>query len=121
MKRKFLLNRVFFLFLLMNLFFCTAKLFAQESALTIDVSVVSGAGNGDDKFTVTVNVEGANPAYTFKLYDKEPWKGGVQLDTSENVHETEFSFFNISAGDYLVCVIDSKDNTSCKKISVSAN
>lgn len=92
---------------------------AQNPDLQIEVSVQNCTDRKTADGAITVLLKSNAMNCTYKLYDKEPWLGGEQLMTSDETNQSEHTFSNLKIGDYLVCVIDDKDFTSCQKTTVS--
>jgi len=76
---------------------------AQEVECSVIVSEASDGDTSDGSIMLTIT--SGNPAFTVYLFDKAPWKGGVQLrKTVQRVHTLTLD--GIAAGEYYLIVED---------------
>ena len=92
---------IFLCFVLFALIYQSGTTYAQDNEkinVKVDYTEVSEA-----IFNLTVTVDNQQPDYSFKLYDKEPWKGGEVIKESK---KTDYSclFKKIPAGSYFIVV-----------------
>jgi hypothetical protein len=94
------------------------ELNAQESKLEIKIETVSVSSHGSDDGKIIVNVDGDNPDFIYRLFDKAPWDGGKELAISVRTYENAFVFENLKDDTYMVCVTDDAKVTKCEYITV---
>jgi hypothetical protein len=92
---------------------------AQENKLEITVAIADKAFGAVTDQTLTVSVQGDYPGYTYLLYDAEPWKGAKPVKIVKGSEESTQNFYNLKVGVYHVCVLDAKENLSCKKVEIT--
>jgi hypothetical protein len=92
---------------------------AQSDPLEISVEAVDKALAENPEDALVVNIQGTYPAYTIMLFDKEPWKGSIPVETLKECEFTSYTFKNLKPGEYHVCVLDAKENMECEKVNVS--
>lgn len=91
---------------------------AQNSDFNLQIETTSPSGISNNDGNISITVEGNSPTYTYILYDKVPWSGGIELQKAENLKTSQHTFTNLKAGDYLVCVSDANNFLRCEKVSV---
>ncbi|MBN1115679.1 MAG: hypothetical protein JXA77_00620 [Bacteroidales bacterium] len=120
MEKNNVKQTVRFIFLCIAFIALSSSLFSQDGLndFSLEVKGVTSKKAADGEITILVNNSSTAP-YIYKIFDKEPWNGGSEQYSSISLYESSYTFSNISKGDYLVCIIDSENNTSCKKVEVS--
>ncbi len=92
----------------------TAKAQEVEFKLMTTLSDNLSESNG----CITVSLIRANLPCTAYLYDKAPWKGGIQLRKTENIQAGEFAFERLTPGDYYIIVEDRDRNPGAATIRI---
>jgi predicted phage tail protein len=92
----------------------------DDSKLTLEIKTNDATSNIASDGSVTLNVSGDHPGYTYLLFDKEPWQGGKELQRSGITNETNFIFTNLPVGNYLVCVMDETEHSQCQNATIKS-
>jgi len=90
---------------------------AQDLSIKIKADSILAPGGS---CVVELIVSGGVAPYTYKLYDKEPWEGGVLLQKSSSTFDLTYSFSIQNAGSYLIAVSDNKELTKFFTITIKS-
>ena len=104
---------------LLLLFCANNSISAQSDPLEINLEAVDKAFAEDPDDALIVTIQGVNPGYTIMLFDKEPWKGALPVETIKEFNAQSYVFKNLKPREYHVCVLDAKENMKCKKVKIS--
>ena len=84
--------------------------FMRSEKLDFTTEVIQIA---DDRIDIEVTILSGEPEFIFSLWDGEPWENGREIETSEKVSSTEFTFRNLEIKPYVMVV---SDNTGLKRV-----
>jgi len=113
-SKKFISIGILLMFSLLGI----SELNAQDSKLEIKIETVSVSSLGSDDGKIIVNVDGDNPDFIYRLLDNAPWDNGNILESSEPTTDSQYTFNNLKAGKYLVCVTDKNRLTRFEYVTV---
>ena len=99
MKTKYMKLILFLIFLVGS--------FSLQAQLTdkFDLNIrYEDKSNG--KIDITVKVDDYSSAFTFYLYDKEPWNGGKIIKESKHEEGSEYTFKNVVKTNYFIFAVN---------------
>ena len=99
------------------LFYLTNQVKSQYDYLDFDVDITDASSTKNQGGIILVNIDDRESRYTFILYDKDPWQGGKKI--AEGKSSTDYSFTDLSTGNYFVCVQNRDKVTRCKNVKIS--
>lgn len=94
-----------------------ADLKAQVNDLDFSVEIVK-EDISPEKIEIKVTVESTDATFTYLLFDQDPSQGAEAVQYASEIAKTQYSFEITTSGNYHVCVVDSQDNSRCKKIDI---
>lgn len=80
----------------------TISSFSQDTdkvKITVETETVK-----ENQINVTVKITGAEPNFSYYLFDNEPWNGGQVVKFKKNQSSDNYTFKKIKPGKYFITV-----------------
>ena len=103
--------------LLFAIFFASGSCFAGDFELSINVDSVKCYGDSSGKIHIKVDYNETNN-FTYALFDKPPWKGGIIFFNSGIINSNSYTFNNLFSGNYFLFVEADNGKVSIKNIPI---
>jgi hypothetical protein len=94
-------------------------LFAQKTdfKIKVETSVI----NNQNNYSVSIEILQGSPSFSIYLYDKEPLENGKVIAKVENINDYKYTFNNLKAPNYYICIKDKNKSIVGKWIKDSNN
>lgn len=112
------MKKILFLSSIIMIIMASTPIKAQYPKLEVKATAISESQPGKSDAQIQLVTEGERPPYVYQLFDKAPWNGGKELARSEKTSEIQYTFKNLSPGNYFVCVTDSEESSDCEIIQI---
>jgi hypothetical protein len=102
------------------LFLCFPKSYAQSEDFKMTVTVLNTSAPDKADGSIQIKIDGKEDQYIYMLFNKKPWDGGKELSPDASAG-SDYSFTNLTVGDYFICVRYKDEVTRCKDVTVKSN
>lgn len=90
----------------------------QSEIIDLSVMSINTTSPSIDDGKIILSVESSQNEFVFQLFDKAPWNGGYEMQSSGNTPNKEYQFDTLPQGTYFVCVTDDRDNSKCEIVTI---
>lgn len=112
------MKKILFLCSFLMVIMISTPLKAQYPKLEVKVLAIAESAVGKSDAQIQLITDGERPPYTYQLFDKAPWEGGKEITRSEKTSDVQYTFKNLTTGNYFVCVTDSEESSDCEIIRI---